>query len=128
MAEAEVLGVEVGEVEETVVGVAVQVEVPEDQVSLEDRVKVKAGIKVAGVIIIDGPTLKSMQITLHRQSAGSITFTGSLLIGVRSRRPAHGKISGSLKINNETVASLTLVTFKIFCTMTSIRKYMRQLT
>ena len=128
MAEAEVLGVEVGEVEETVVGVAVQVEVPEDQVSLEDRVKVKAGIKVAGVIIIDGPILKSMQITLHRQSAGSITFTGSLLIGVRSRRPAHGKISGSLKISNETVASLTLVTFKIFCTMTSIRKYMRQLT
>ena len=127
MAEAEVLGVEVGEVEETVVGVAVQVEVPEDQVSLEDRVKVKAGIKVAG-IIIDGPILKSMQITLHRQSAGSITFTGSLLIGVRSRRPAHGKISGSLKINNETVASLTLVTFKIFCTMTSIRKYMRHLT
>ena len=128
MAEAEVLGVEVGEVEETVVGVAVQVEVPEDQVSLEDRVKVKAGIKVAGVIIIDGPILKSMQITLHRQSAGNITFMGSLLIGVRSRRPAHGKISGSLKISNETVASLTLVTFKIFCTMTSIRKYTRQLT
>ena len=124
MAEAEVLGVEVGEVEETVVGVAVQVEVPEDQVSLEDRVKVKAGIKVAGVIIIDGPTLKSMQITLHRQSAGNITFMGNLLIGVRSLNLALGRTFGFPNLNNETVTSLILMTFKTPYIMTSIGKYM----
>ena len=64
-----------------------------------------------------------MQIILQIQFVKNIMFSGNLHTGVKNQHLAHGKISGSLRLNNETGTSLILMTFKILFIMTSIDKY-----
>ena len=65
-----------------------------------------------------------MQITLPIQFVKNIMFTGNLLIGVKSLKLALGRTFGFPNLNNETVTSLILMTFKTPYIMTSIGKYM----
>ena len=99
----------------------------EEQVE-ETEEEVRIVVKEVKEVVTDGPTSRRVRITLHRQSVKNITFLGSQLIGVKNQTPALGKISGFQKLSNETVASLTLVTYKIHYITTSIEKYMQLLT
>ena len=117
----EVLGVEDKEAEEeTVVGVAEQVE--------EEEVEVKIMVKVVKEVVTGGPTSPSMRIIPRIQSVKNIMFLGKVLIGVKSQLHVRGRTSGSRRASNETVTNLIFMTYKTLCIKASRNKYIQPLT
>ena len=88
------------------------------QAEVRVRIVVSLEIKTIG-----GQILKNMQITLLPQFVKNITSMGSLLTGVKSQQHVHGRTFSSLRGNNETVTSSALMTYKIHCITSFIRKY-----
>ena len=111
---AEVPGVEV--VKEEAVEVVVKVK------EVRDKARVKEVRRDQGQVK-GGPTSRRALITLHQGSVKNIMSMGSLHTGVRSQPLVHGRTSGSLRVNNETMTNLILMTYKTLCIKASTGKY-----
>ena len=94
-------------------GEAVEVGAAAEDEEIVEEIEVE--VRVKGRSPTGGPTSPNMLTTHHLQFVKNIMFLAKVLNGVKNQQPVLGKTSLYLKINNETVASLVIKTYKIPC-------------